>query len=188
MWNAISPGFELVSPCPIPATITITPPPFPTVITVWSFVIVASTHVSLVITAVGKGVSLPAVITCFPIHWIILLKFVNWAVNVCSNLIDCFEFVPLSPTPALIYVTPAKVSSSYFGVFFSTSRRLCLVCYFCFASSCLFAFDFGQFFLKQSSLRKIGPFPYRVFIVTCWNNKPTVGYFWFWYAVSFKEC
>ena len=25
MWNAISPGFELVSPCPIPATITITP-------------------------------------------------------------------------------------------------------------------------------------------------------------------
>ena len=31
MWNAISPGFELVSPCPIPATITITPrapPPF----------------------------------------------------------------------------------------------------------------------------------------------------------------
>ena len=30
MWNAISPGFELVSPCPIPATITITPwaPPY----------------------------------------------------------------------------------------------------------------------------------------------------------------
>ena len=25
MWNAISSGFELVSPCPIPATITITP-------------------------------------------------------------------------------------------------------------------------------------------------------------------
>ena len=25
MWNAITPGFELVSPCPIPATITITP-------------------------------------------------------------------------------------------------------------------------------------------------------------------
>ena len=25
MWNANSPGFELVSPCPIPATITITP-------------------------------------------------------------------------------------------------------------------------------------------------------------------
>ena len=25
MWNAISPGFELVLPCPIPATITITP-------------------------------------------------------------------------------------------------------------------------------------------------------------------
>ena len=25
MWNAISPGIELVSPCPIPATITITP-------------------------------------------------------------------------------------------------------------------------------------------------------------------
>ena len=25
MWNAICPGFELVSPCPIPATITITP-------------------------------------------------------------------------------------------------------------------------------------------------------------------
>ena len=25
MWNAISPGFELVSPCPIPTTITITP-------------------------------------------------------------------------------------------------------------------------------------------------------------------
>ena len=31
MWNAVSPGFELVSPCPIPATITITPwaPPLP---------------------------------------------------------------------------------------------------------------------------------------------------------------
>ena len=30
MWNAISPGFELVSPCPIPTTITITPraPPY----------------------------------------------------------------------------------------------------------------------------------------------------------------
>ena len=30
MWNAFSPGFELVSPCPIPATITITPraPPY----------------------------------------------------------------------------------------------------------------------------------------------------------------
>ena len=25
MWNTISPGFELVSPCPFPATITITP-------------------------------------------------------------------------------------------------------------------------------------------------------------------
>ena len=29
MWNAISPGFELVSPCPIPATITITPRALP---------------------------------------------------------------------------------------------------------------------------------------------------------------
>ena len=26
-----------------------------------------------------------------------------------------------------------------------------------------------------------------VFIVICWNNKPTAGYLWFWYAASFKR-
>ena len=29
----------------------------------------------------------------------ILLKIVNWAVNVCSNLIDGFEVVSISPRP-----------------------------------------------------------------------------------------
>ena len=52
----------------------------------------------------------------------------------------------------------------------------------------------ADFFLKQGGLSKISPlvvgeasFPYRVFIVTCWNNKPTAGYLWFWYAVPFKR-
>ena len=35
MWNAISPGFELVSPCPIPATITITPRTPPKITTIF---------------------------------------------------------------------------------------------------------------------------------------------------------
>ena len=38
MWNAISAGFELASPCPIPATITITSRPPPLVDYAWLFI------------------------------------------------------------------------------------------------------------------------------------------------------
>ena len=38
MWNVISPGFELVSPCPIPATITITPRAPPKMLTFMTIV------------------------------------------------------------------------------------------------------------------------------------------------------
>ena len=31
-----------------------------------------------------------------------MLEFVNLAVNVCSNMIGCFEVVPLSPTLTVI--------------------------------------------------------------------------------------
>ena len=59
-----------------------------------------------------------------------MLKIVNSAVNVCSDLIGCFGFT--------IKVRPARILSRSF----------------CFVSSGLFTFDFRQFFLKQGSLSK----------------------------------
>ena len=94
--------------------------------------------------------------------WILMfsvLKIVNWAVNVCSNLIGCFEVELLAPPLLLSKWDPQEFSLSYFifFLFFRTNRSLCLAPSFCFASFCSFAFDFRQFFLKQGGLNKIGP-------------------------------
>ena len=42
-----------------------------------------------------------------------LLKFVNSAVNVSSNLIGCFEVVPLAPAFTVIWVKPTSVCSLF---------------------------------------------------------------------------
>ena len=98
-------------------------------------------------------------------HKTALLKFVNLSVNVSLNMIGCFEVVPLSSAPTVIWVRPTL----YF--FFSDlSWRHCLAHSFCFVSSCLFASDFKQFFLSKVAwanrpISRLGKasFPYRFF-------------------------
>ena len=43
-----------------------------------------------------------------------LLKFVNSAVNVSSNMIGYFEIMPLSSVPTVILIRPTKGSPSFF--------------------------------------------------------------------------
>ena len=69
-------------------------------------------------------------------HWNGLLEFVNLAVNVCLNMIGCFEIVPLSLAPTVIYVRSTWVLSFFFFFFSDLSRRLCLAHSFCFVSTC----------------------------------------------------
>ena len=70
MWNAFSPGFELVSPCPIPATITITPraPMF-------------------VNASLSQNPSLMWINACQCLSMILLAKKAKCKVNLCFSLI-----------------------------------------------------------------------------------------------------
>ena len=76
---------------------------------------------------------------------LILLKFIYLAVNVCSNLMGCFEVEPLSSTPMIIKWDPPR-NLPLLLVFFSMSRRLYFTHCFCLARSGLFAFNSRQFF------------------------------------------
>ena len=107
------------------------------------------------------------------------------AVNVCLNLIGCFEVVPLVTTPTAILVRLTRVFPLL--LFFSTSRRLSLAPCFCFATLVYSPSTLGSFFLsKVAFIFGWASLLYRVFIVICWN-KPTAGYLWFWYAAPFKR-
>ena len=77
MWNAFSPGFELVSPCPIPATITITPR-HPTVMTV-TLCLSCSLDAGVHSIGVSEGplgrvwLSLPHLVSsCLELYWQLL--------------------------------------------------------------------------------------------------------------------
>ena len=79
-----------------------------------------------------------------------VLEIVNTAANVSSNLIGCFEVVQLAPTPTIFWDPQwSALFVSFFLGGVNTKRRLCLARSFCFASPCLFAFDFRQFFLSE---------------------------------------
>ena len=53
-----------------------------------------------------------------------MFEIVNLAVNVCLDLIGCFEVVPLTSTPSVIEVGPTKGSPSSFSFFQHKQKAL----------------------------------------------------------------
>ena len=119
-----------------------------------------------------------------------LLKIVNLAVNVCSNLIGCFEVVSLAVASAIIQVRPTRVLPLFF--FPTRTEGSSWLAPFALQDLAHSPSTFSSFFLSkvawatQVFLIAIGVYSF-FFIVTCWNNKPTASYMWFWYTVPFKR-
>ena len=81
--------------------------------------------------------------------------YTNAERNGCWNFFDwLFWGYAVISCPYCYLIETRKGSPSFFVLFSELSKRLCLGCSFCFVRSCLSAFDFWQFFLKQGSLSK----------------------------------
>ena len=88
--------------------------------------------------------------------WIVsdtMFEFVNSAVNSARIWLAVLRLCRYPP-PLLLFKWDPQGNSLFFLYFADLSRRLCLTLSFCFVSSCLFAFVFWQFFLKQGGLSK----------------------------------
>ena len=122
MWNAISPGYELVSLCPIPATITITPANMPSRLLL-VFIELRSLHGTLnhVFHLIHRGRSLvlfPLTITGYHHHHHVALP-----AQISLTLSHHPSLSSIAPGRSF-RLHPVSAQSCYIG--FSWSSNLCL--------------------------------------------------------------